>query len=174
MGFYTYKGRSPQIGDHSYIAPSADILGEVEIGTHSSVWFGAVVRGDVAPIYIGNNTNVQDLSMLHVTGGIPLKIGSNVTVAHRVMLHSCVIEDNCLIGMNATILDNAVIGKNSLVAAGSVVPPNKVYPEGSFIIGSPAVVKRSLTSEEIEKYSNHYKIYLKTKDDYINEVECIS
>jgi carbonic anhydrase/acetyltransferase-like protein (isoleucine patch superfamily) len=171
MGFYKYKGMVPTIGEDSYIAPSADILGEVQMGTNCSVWFGAVVRGDVAPIYIGNNTNVQDLSMLHITGGIPLKIGNNVTLAHRVMLHSCVIEDNCLIGMNVTILDNAVIGKNSLVAAGSVVPPNKVYPEGSFIIGSPAVAKRSLTPEEIEKYSNHYKIYLKTKDAYLNEVE---
>lgn len=175
MGFYKYRGIIPKIGDNSYIAPSADILGEVEMGSNCSVWFGVVVRGDVAPIYIGDNVNVQDLSMLHVTGGIPLRIGNNVSLAHRVMLHSCIIEDNCLIGMGATILDNAVIGKNSLVAAGSVVPPNKAYPEGSFIIGSPAVVKRSLTADEIEKYSNHYKIYLKTKEDYQNgEVEEVS
>lgn len=171
MGFYEYKGEKPKIGKDSYIAPSADVLGDVTTGDEVSIWFNSVVRGDVAPIKIGDRTNVQDLSMLHVTNGIPLLIGNNVSLGHRVMLHSCVIEDNCLIGMGSIILDNAVIGKNSLVAAGSVVPPNKVYPPGSFIVGSPAVVKRSLGEKELEMYGNHYKIYLDTKNDYLNGVK---
>lgn len=173
MTIYSYKGVSPQIGNEVFIAKSCDLIGKVFLGNNSSLWFHVVARGDVNEIHIGENTNIQDLSMLHVIDDRPLIVGKNVSVGHGVTLHACTIGDGCLIGMGATVLDGAVIGKNSLVAAGSVVPPGKIYPEGSFIIGSPAIVKRPLTSEEIDKYSNHYKSYIVTKNDFIKEVKCL-
>ena len=171
MPIYNYKSISPSFGEDCFIAPSADIIGKVVCGDNVSIWFQAIVRGDVDSIAIGDDTNIQDHSMLHITEGIPLVIGSGVTVGHSCTLHSCTIEDNCLIGMGATILDNAVIGKNSLVAAGSLVPPGKKFPEGSFIVGSPAILKRKLTDEELKNYGNHYKSYLKTKDEYLEFME---
>ena len=159
----------PSIGKECFIAPNADVIGKVHLKDHANIWFQTVVRGDDDEIYIGKNTNIQDLCMLHVIKGVPLIVGENVSVGHKVTLHACTIGDGCLIGMGSVILDGANIGKNSVVAAGSVVPPGKSYPEGSMIMGSPAKVKRSLTSEEIEIFSNHYKSYLITKSDYLSE-----
>lgn len=176
MTIYRCGEHEPVIGQKVFIAPNAQVMGEVTLGDHSNIWFGVVARGDINKIKIGENTNIQDLSMLHVVGDTPLIIGNNVTIGHKVTLHACTVEDNCLIGMGATILDGAVIGKNSLVAAGSLVPPGKIYPPGSFIIGSPAKVKRELTTEEKEEYGNHYKTYIKNKEkflscEYFEEVE---
>jgi carbonic anhydrase/acetyltransferase-like protein (isoleucine patch superfamily) len=169
MPQYSFQGSRPIVGQHCYIALSADIIGKVTLGSDASVWFGTVIRGDVAPIGIGAQTNIQDLSMLHVTDDLPLTVGKCVTVGHRVTLHSCSIGDNCLIGMGATILDRVVVGPNCLVAAGSLLPPGKEYPANSFIIGSPAVVKRQLTAKELEEYGNHYRLYLQTKNDYLED-----
>jgi len=124
-----FQGIMPTVGNSVFVAPSADIIGDVCIGDNSSIWFGCVIRGDVNSIKIGQNTNVQDLSMIHVThytkedhsDGFATLIGDNVTIGHRVMLHGCVIEDACLIGMSSTILDGAVIGKESIVGANSLV-----------------------------------------------------
>ncbi|HIP29470.1 MAG TPA: gamma carbonic anhydrase family protein, partial [Sulfurospirillum arcachonense] len=124
-----FEGKTPQIDDTVFIAPSADVIGEVEIGADSSIWFGCVVRGDIHFITIGKRTNIQDLSMLHVThftkedksDGNPTVIGDDVTIGHRVMLHGCEIKNACLIGMSATILDGAVIGEESIVGANSLV-----------------------------------------------------
>lgn len=173
MTLYRYKGIEPHVGEGCYIAESADVIGKVFLGKNVSLWFQVVARGDVNEIHIGDNCNIQDLTMLHVEDNIPLIIKENVSVGHSVTLHACTIGEGCLIGMGATVLDGAVIGKNSLVAAGSVVPPGKIYPPESFIIGTPAVVKRQLTPEEINTYSNHYKSYLVTKDDFLNDVEPI-
>jgi len=128
-----FQGIMPTVGNSVFVAPSADIIGDVCIGDNSSIWFGCVIRGDVNSIKIGQNTNVQDLSMIHVThytkedhsDGFATLIGDNVTIGHRVMLHGCVIEDACLIGMSSTILDGAVIGKESIVGANSLVTKNK-------------------------------------------------
>ncbi len=169
MPLYQYQTFKPQIHSSVFIAPSADVIGNVSVGENSSIWFNCVVRGDIDEIKIGENTNIQDLSILHVVEGLPLVIGSGVTIGHKVTLHACTIEDNCLIGMDAIILDGAVIGKNSLVAAGSVVPPGKKYPEGSFIIGSPAVVKRQLRTEEIKEYGRHYLKYVITAKEFRDE-----
>lgn len=174
MTLYRYKNVEPQVGEGCFIAKSADVIGKVFLGKNSSLWFQVVARGDVNEIRIGENVNIQDLTMLHVVEDLPLIIKDNVSVGHSVTLHACTVEEGCLIGMGATILDGAVIGKSSIVAGGSVVPPGKVYPPESFIIGTPAVVKRRLTPKEVDTYSNHYKSYLITKDEFLKEVEIIS
>jgi len=171
---HTFKGIEPQIGERSWIAPSADIVGDVKCGEDCSIWFGCVVRGDVHYISIGDRTNIQDLSMIHVTHykngdrstGNPTIIGNDVTVGHRVMLHGCTIEDACLIGMSATILDGAVIGKESIVGAGALVTKDKVFPPRSLIIGSPAKVVRELSDEEVAELYASAKRYVAFKEDY--------
>lgn len=168
MPLYSYKGIKPKIEKGVFIAPSADVIGLVTLEENSSIWHQCVVRGDVNTIYVGKNTNVQDLTMLHVTEDFALNIGSNVSIGHSVTLHGCTIGDRCLIGMGAVILDGAEIGENSVVAAGSLVPPGKKFPKGSMIMGNPAVVKRGLTEEELERYGNHYKSYIITKDEYLD------
>ncbi len=144
------------------------------MGDHSNLWFNAVARGDINSIQIGENTNVQDLTMLHVVNDIPLVIGNHVSIGHNAILHACTIEDHCLIGMGAIVLDGAVIGKNSVVAAGSVVPPGKSYPPGSMIRGAPAQVQRALRPEELEGYGNHYLSYIQNKNDFLTKLKPVS
>jgi carbonic anhydrase/acetyltransferase-like protein (isoleucine patch superfamily) len=168
MALYSFKGIKPQIESGVYVAPSADIIGKVILEENCNIWYQCVARGDVNWIRVGKNTNVQDLTMLHVTKDFALTIGAQVSIGHSVTLHGCTIEDHCLIGMGAIILDGAVIGKNSVVAAGSLVPPGKIYPAGSMIMGNPAVLKRALTKEELEGYGNHYKSYVAYKDEYLD------
>jgi len=171
---HTFKDTNPTIGDKSWIAPSADVIGDVTCGKECSIWFGCVVRGDVHYITIGDRTNIQDLSMIHVThykkadksDGNPTIIGDDVTIGHRVMLHGCTIENACLIGMSATILDGAVIGKESIVGAGALVTKNKVFPPRSLIVGSPAKVVRELTDEEVAELYTSAKRYVAFKSDY--------
>ena len=169
-----YKKTSPSLGANTWVAPSADIIGNVTLGKDVSVWFGCVVRGDVHYIRIGDRSNVQDLSMIHVThhkkddmsDGNPTIIGNDVTVGHRVMLHGCTIEDACLIGMSATILDGAIIGKESIVGAGSLVTKNKIFPPRSLIMGSPAKVVRSLSDDEVTELYASAKRYVAFKNSY--------
>ena len=172
-----YKDTFPQIAKSAWIAPSADIVGDVEIGEESSVWFGCVIRGDVHFIKIGKRTSIQDLSMIHVThfekekklgDGFPTIIGDDVTIAHRVMLHGCKIGNACLIGMSTTILDGAEIGDESIVGAGALVTGGKKFPPRSLILGSPAKVVRSLSDEEVEKIYQNAKNYVKYKNEYID------
>lgn len=171
---HAFKNISPNVGKKTWIAPSADVIGEVACGEDCSIWFGCVIRGDVNYIKIGSRTNIQDLSMVHVThykkkdrsDGSPTIIGSDVTVGHRVMLHGCTIEDACLIGMSATILDDAVIGKESIVGAGALVTKGKVFPPRSLIIGSPAKVVRALTDDEVAELYASAKRYVAFKEDY--------
>lgn len=165
MQIFSFKELTPVIDKTNFISPTSTVIGDVRFGTNANIWFGSVARGDVNYIEIGDNTNVQDLCMLHVTEEYKLTIGKNVSVGHSAILHGCTIGDGCLIGMGSKLLDGAVIGKNCLVAAGSIVPPNKTFEEGSFVMGAPARVVRKLTAEEIESISNHYKCYL----DYAKE-----
>lgn len=170
-----YQGMSPCIAKNVFVAPSADIIGEVSVGSGSSIWFGCVVRGDVNSISIGENTNIQDLSMIHVThytrenrsDGFSTIIGDNVTVGHRVMLHGCVVEDACLIGMSATILDGAVIGKESIVGAGSLVTKNKKFPPRSLIMGNPAKFIRELNDDEVASLYKSATNYVKFMMSYL-------
>ena len=139
----------PQLADDVYVAPGAVVAGDVHIGAGSSVWFGTIMRGDVGWIRIGERTNLQDLSMVHVTGGnANTTIGDDVTVGHRAIIHGCTVEDRCLIGMGAILLDECVIGAGSVIAAGAVVPPGKVIPPGSMVMGIPGKVVRAVTDEQ--------------------------
>ncbi len=131
-------------GDDYFVAPSASVMGRVFLGKNVSVWFGAVIRGDVEDIKIGENSNIQDLSVLHADPGHPLEIGKNVTVGHKVMLHGCSIGDNSLIGINSVILNGAKIGKNCLIGANSLVTEGMEIPDYSLVMGSPAKVKKEL------------------------------
>ncbi|MBP8637295.1 MAG: gamma carbonic anhydrase family protein [Leptotrichiaceae bacterium] len=149
----------PKIHENTFIANSADIIGNVEIFENVSIWFGAVLRGDVEKIVVGKNSNIQDNSTVHTDFGIPCIIGENVTVGHNVVLHSCNISDNVIIGMGSTILNGAKIAKNCLVGANSLVTHKLEYEEGMLILGNPAKIVRILTDEEIEhiiKNANHY------------------
>jgi len=148
-----WGGKTPRLADSVWVADGAVIIGDVEIGPESSVWFGAVVRGDVNHIRIGARTNLQDYSVLHVTSGThPTLVGDDVTLGHRVTLHGCTVKDRCLVGIGATVMDGAVVGEDAMVAAGSLVPPGMVVPRGMLALGSPAKVKRQLTREEIEYF----------------------
>ncbi len=169
-----FKKWFPKISKSAWIAPSADVIGNVKIGSDSSVWFGTVIRGDVHKIRIGKRTSIQDLSMIHVThykqedmkDGHPTIIGDDVTIGHKVMLHGCTIENGCLIGMSATILDGAVIGEGSIVGAHSLVTANKVFPPHSLIMGSPAKVVKTLTQDEVDSLLEHAARYVKFKNEY--------
>jgi len=148
---FPYKGVYPQIGENVFLASGVKIIGDVEIGNSSTVWYNSVIRGDVHYIKIGERTNIQDCSMLHVTNGkFPLNIGNKVTIGHSVSLHGCTLHDLCLIGIGAIILDGAVIESNSMVAAGSLVKQNYVVPSGKLVAGVPAKMIRDLTPEEIK------------------------
>ena len=169
-----YRGIMPIIDESAFVASDVTITGDTKIGEKSGIWFGCVIRGDINKIKIGKRTNIQDLSMIHVThykkadksDGNPTIIGDDVTIGHRVMLHGCKIEDNCLIGMSATILDNAVIGQGSIVGANSLVTAGKVFPPNSLIMGSPAKVVKQLTQEDEQGLINHAAHYVDYKNDY--------
>jgi carbonic anhydrase/acetyltransferase-like protein (isoleucine patch superfamily) len=170
-----YKGWYPKIDPSVFLANTATVIGNVEIGEKSSVWFGAVVRGDVHYIKIGRYTNIQDNAVIHVThytkpdmsDGFPVEIGDYVTIAHMAMVHGAKIKDNVLIGIGAIVLDGAVINENTIVAAGSLVPPGKEYPPGVLLMGRPAVVKRELKPEEIEAIKQNALNYTKYAEEYL-------
>jgi len=145
-----YAGVAPRLHESAFVAEGALVVGDVEVGERSSIWFGSVVRGDVNAIRIGARTNIQDLSVVHVTSHThPTAIGDDVTVGHRVTLHGCTVKDRCLIGIGAVVMDGAVVGPDAMVGAGALVPPGMVVPPGTLALGSPARVKRELSPEEI-------------------------
>ena len=163
---HSFKGKEPKIDSSAMVMDSAHVIGDVEIGEESSVWFNAVVRGDVNYIRIGKRTNIQDGCVLHVARRtLPLIIGDEVTVGHNVTLHACTIGSRVLVGMGATVMDGAEVGDNCIVGAGSLVTPNTKIPPGSLAIGSPARVKRELTEEEqrgIRESAAHYVADIET------------
>ena len=159
MALYELDGVAPQLGTGAWVADSAQVIGNVQLGENASIWFGAVLRGDNETMTIGRNSNVQDMSMLHSDPGSPLTVGENVTIGHQVMLHGCTIGDNSLIGIQAVVLNNAKIGRNSIVGAGSVVTEGKEFPDNSLIFGSPAKVMRTISDEDAARLrhgSEHY------------------
>ncbi|MCH8158019.1 MAG: gamma carbonic anhydrase family protein [Nitrospinae bacterium] len=160
-----YKDKKPQIDSSAYIVDSAQVIGDVVIGGESSVWFNAVIRGDVNYIRIGRRTNIQDGCVLHVTREKhPLIVGDEVTVGHNVTLHGCTVGPRCLIGMGAVVMDGAEIGEDSIVGAGALVTPRTVVPPGSMVLGSPAKVKRELTEEEIRSIRQ-------SASNYVNDIQ---
>lgn len=169
-----FQGISPVIGEKVYIAPNASVIGDVELGDFSSVWHGAVVRGDCWKIKIGSYTNIQDLCVCHVTtGGPELVIGSKVTVGHGAILHSCHIGDGCLIGMGAVILDGAVIGGGSIIAANSVVLEGAEIPPGSLVAGIPGSIKKDLAEPVGTRLESQAMEYHSLALAYMGEKEFI-
>lgn len=160
MAIYELDGKSPRLGEGAWVADSAQVIGDVQLGDHATVWFGTVVRGDNDTIRIGRGTNIQDLSVLHSDLGVPLTIGDNVTVGHQVMLHGCTIGDNSLIGIQAVVLNGAKIGRNCIVGAGSVVTEGKEFPDNSLIVGAPAKVVRTLDEAAARKLAQNAEHYV--------------
>ncbi|MBE6503650.1 MAG: gamma carbonic anhydrase family protein [Methanobrevibacter sp.] len=152
--------------DSIVICPGAQVFGDVELGEDVSIWHGAVIRGDTDSITIGNKSNVQDNCVVHCTKEFPVKIGDNVSVGHGAVVHGCTLEDNVLIGMNATVLNGAHIGKNSIVGAGAVVSEGKEFEEGSLILGVPAKKVKDLTSEQIAHIQENADNYVKLSKQY--------
>jgi carbonic anhydrase/acetyltransferase-like protein (isoleucine patch superfamily) len=161
-----FKGKRPVIGRGVFLAETCVVIGDVEIGDESSIWYGTVVRGDVMAIRIGARTSIQDGTIVHVTGGrFGTTIGSDCTVGHGAIIHACTVEDLCLIGMGAILLDGARIGRGSLVGAGALVTPGTDIPPGSLVVGSPAKVKRPVNDkerEQIEFGAAHYVLLTRT------------
>lgn len=148
------------------ICPGAQVIGDVELGEDVSIWHGAVLRGDTDSISIGNRSNVQDNCVVHCTKGYPVEIGDNVSVGHSAVVHGCKLDDNVLIGMDATVLNGARIGKNSIVGAGAVVSEGKEFPENSLILGVPAKRVKDVTPEQIQMIQNNADNYVKLSKQY--------
>ena len=167
--FYDLKDKKPKNSGKNWVAPNATIIGDVTLEKNTSIWFNAVLRGDVENILIGEGSNVQDGSVLHTDPGCPLKIGKDVTIGHLVMLHGCTIGDNSLIGIGAVILNNAKIGKNCIIGAKALITENKEIPDNSLVVGAPGRIIKKLTDEQISQitenakhYQDNWKRYLKT------------
>ncbi len=155
-----YDGNSPAIADSAWVAPNATLVGRVSLGENASVFYGSVLRADVDSITIGDGSNIQDNVSVHCDTGIPTTVGRGVSVGHSAVLHGCTVEDDCLIGMSATVLNGAVIGTGSLVAAGAVVLEGTVIPPGSLVAGVPAKVRRELSEEERDKVRGNARHYV--------------
>jgi len=163
-----FLGKTPKLGKGVFIAKTATVIGDVTLGAHASVWFGAVLRGDINSIVVGHHSNIQDNAVLHLADHFPCILGNWVTVGHSAIVHACTVGDEVLVGMGATILDGAVIGKQSLIGANALVTQNTKIPPGSLVLGSPAKVFRTLTKKEraglkwwAEKYVANTAYYLK-------------
>ena len=173
LKIFPYRGYLPKLGENVFLASGVKIIGNVEVGKDSSVWYNSVIRGDVHYIKIGESTNIQDCSMLHVTNGkFPLNIGNKVTIGHSVSLHGCTLQDQCLIGIGAIVLDGAIVESNSMVAAGALVKQHFVVPSGTVVAGVPAKVIRDLTVDEIkdiEAGANRYVEYARITLESLRE-----
>nr|WP_294813770.1 gamma carbonic anhydrase family protein [uncultured Sphingomonas sp.] len=170
MPLYEIGGRRPQIVPDAWVAPSADLIGDVHLGELASVWFGAVIRADNTPIVVGARTNVQDGAMLHSDPGAPCTLGSDVTVGHHAILHGCTIGDRTLIGMGATILNRAVIGEDCLVGAGALITEGKTFPPGHLIVGSPARAIRPLDDMQKAMLKASAALYAAKQRDYAQDL----
>jgi carbonic anhydrase/acetyltransferase-like protein (isoleucine patch superfamily) len=165
-----FGGKTPIVHPSAFLADGAVVLGDVEVGERSSIWFGCVVRGDVNHVRIGARTNIQDLTVLHVTSKThPTLVGDEVTVGHRVVLHGCTIKDRCLVGIGAVVMDGAIVGPEAVVGAGALVPPGMVVPPRTLVMGSPAKVKRDLTVEELEALRRSADNYVEYAARYVAE-----
>lgn len=166
----SFGDKQPKVHESAFITEDAIVIGDVEIGSESSVWFGSILRGDVNYIRIGDRTNIQDACVVHVSSrDHPTILENEITVGHRVTLHGCYVESGCLIGIGAILLDGSRIGRNSLVAAGSLITPGTLIPPESLVIGSPAKVKRPLTADELAYLDQSWKNYVDLSRRYTDE-----
>ena len=170
MPIYRLDQHSPNLAERTYVAPSAVLIGQVTLEAGANVWFGAVLRGDNEPIIVGENSNIQENSVLHTDAGAPLHIGKNVTIGHSVTLHGCTIGDNSLIGMGSTLLNGAVIGKNCLIGANTLIPEGKVIPDRSLVVGLPGRIVRELTDEEVANLQLSADRYVAQWRRYVREL----
>ena len=168
MALYELDGKFPQLppGGDAWVADSAEVIGQVQLGARSSVWFHAVLRGDNDPIQIGEASNIQDGCILHTDRGVPLVVGANCTIGHRAMLHGCVIGEGSLIGIGATILNHAVIGRNCLIGAHTLIPEGKVIPDRSLVMGAPGRVVRTLDDEAVARLYKSAEGYVQNWQRY--------
>jgi carbonic anhydrase/acetyltransferase-like protein (isoleucine patch superfamily) len=175
MALSSYLGSHPDIGAHTYIHPSAQVIGEVSLGEHASIWCNAVVRGDVNRIVVGRCSNIQDFVMCHVSHkhpgkplGSPLLIGERVTIGHNAILHGCTIGNDCLVGMGAIVMDDAVLSARVMVGAGSLVPPGKVLESGYLYVGRPVRKVRALSDAELAFLTYSAEHYVRVKNNYLS------
>ncbi len=166
MTLYTFDNSIPEIKETSFIAPNASLIGRVRIGEKSSVWFNTVLRGDMENISIGDESNIQDLSMGHSDPGFPLVVGNRVTIGHHCVVHGCRIEDDCLIGMGAIIMNGVKIGRGSIIGAGAVLLEGMEVPEFSMVVGSPANVRKTYDESILENIRDSAQIYVKRSISY--------
>jgi len=164
-----YKGKRPKIHPTAFIAETAVLIGDVIIEENASIWYGAILRGDINSITVGKNSNVQDGSVIHVADDFPVVIGDNVTIGHNVVVHACRIEDQCLIGMGATILDGAIIEKKSIIGANALITQNKTIPSYSLVGGVPAKHLRTISEDEAQGLYEHAQKYCKLAEGYKSE-----
>lgn len=166
-----YKGKWPKIAKSAFIAPGAVVIGDVEIGEETNVWFGCVIRGDVHSIRIGNRTNIQDGTVVHVSEGFaPTHIGSDVTIGHKAIIHGCTLEDGSFVGMGATVMDNATVETGGMLAAGALLTPKKIIGGGELWAGSPAKYFRDLSRDEARFIYTSAKHYVDLGQNYIKEL----
>ena len=163
---YDFEKNVPEVHSDAWVASNATLIGRVKLEKNSSIWFNAVLRGDIELITIGENSNIQDGSVLHTDPGFKLNVGKGVTVGHMVMLHGCQIDDNSLIGIGSIILNNAKIGKNCIVGANSLITENKIIPDNSLVVGSPGRILRKVTAEEIKAINENAKHYVDGSKKY--------
>ena len=163
---YDFEKNVPEVHADAWVASNATLIGKVKLEKNSSIWFNAVLRGDIELITIGENSNIQDGSVLHTDPGYKLNVGKGVTVGHMVMLHGCQIDDDTLIGIGSVILNNAKIGKNCIVGANSLITENKIIPDNSLVVGSPGRVLRKVTEEEIQAIHENAKHYVEGSKKY--------
>lgn len=168
---FPYSEKKPKFGADVFLASGVKIIGDVEIGDNSSIWYNSIIRGDVNYIRIGETTNIQDNSVLHVTGKNPLIVGNKVTVGHSAVLHGCTIMDLTLIGIGGIILDSAIVEEKSMVASGSVVKPGFVVPSGKLVAGIPAKIIRDLTDDELMEFEKSAIRYKKYADTAFNSIK---
>lgn len=171
MAIYKLGEISPDVHESAWVAPTASVIGNVSLAANSSVWFGAVLRGDNDPIKIGARSNVQDNSILHTDPGCPLDIGEGVIIGHRVMLHGCTIGDNTLIGIGATVLNNAKIGKNCLIGAHALITEGKEIPDNSMVIGAPGKVIKTLNESQIAMLKLNAEVYVKNAERFEQDLK---
>jgi carbonic anhydrase/acetyltransferase-like protein (isoleucine patch superfamily) len=164
-----YLDLIPELGEGVMVAPGAAVVGDVRLGKDVSFWYNAVARGDLAPVIVGDRSNIQDGSVMHVGDDSPCIVGADVVVGHRVMLHGCRVEDACLIGMQSTLLDDCVIGEGSIVGAGSLVTARTVIPPHSLVLGAPAKVVRTIDPSMADDHRAMAAKYMRTKENYLRQ-----
>ena len=170
MSVYALGAHTPNVHPQSWIAPNAAVIGQVNIERNVSIWWNCTLRGDTDLLSVGENSNIQDNSVLHTDPGIPMVVGKNVTVGHRVILHGCTVGDNSLIGMGSTLLNGSVIGKNCLIGANTLIPEGKVIPDRSLVVGLPGRIVRELTDEEVANLQISADRYVAQWQRYVREL----